>query len=102
MTELWVPESMARTVTEVKQTVSPKPRPMMEWGQDKLEDIEREVLTTVRLKWRCPTGDGGEMVYTGSMWPTGDPGYHHRCTVCQLGIAIHGRTYPRIEYEPAV
>lgn len=57
------------------------------------------VLRPVRESWVCPDpGCGGEMIYTGGMWPTGDPGYHHQCDKCGLARAIHKEHYPQIVY----
>lgn len=47
-------------------------------------------------KWLCPNREcAGEMKDSGWTWPTGDPGYHHTCSVCGFTAAIHGATYPR-------
>ena len=48
-------------------------------------------------RWMCPFDDcDGEMVYTGTIWPTGDPGYHHTCSKddCKFTAAIKGHEYP--------
>lgn len=58
-------------------------------------------MRAVRVTWPCPVHPcEGEMVYNGMSWPTGDPGYHHTCTICKFTAAIHGHRYPAIEYRP--
>lgn len=70
-------------------------RPEMSWysGEVKTRDDGQPVTR----HWMCPEeGCEGEMKSTGTMWPTGSPGYHHRCTVCGVGYAIHNQRFPRI------
>lgn len=70
----------------------------MEWfvGDPELKDVPVKV---VHRMWRCPiNGCTGEMKYTGVQWPTGDPGFHHKCTECGYEGAIRGGAYPRIEH----
>lgn len=52
----------------------------------------------LRVTWQCPLCSG-EMRYNGLIWPTGDPGYHHTCTVCGFSAVIKGKQYPYMEYE---
>lgn len=72
---------------------------MTEWHHGEI--TKRKVpVRPVRVFWICPEGGcGGEMLPTGMIWPTGDPGYHHKCSKCGICLAVHGGTYPRIEYE---
>ena len=64
-------------------------------------EIAVRPVRPVRHVWRCPRCVGGEMVYNGSWWPTGDPGYHHTCSKCGFTTAINGHRYPEIVYEEA-
>jgi hypothetical protein len=65
-------------------------------------NVTRDAMIPVRLRWLCPIEScGGEMIFNGMTWPTGDPGYHHTCNKCEFTAAVHGRRYPSIAYEPA-
>ena len=65
------------------------------------EETREVAVRPVRVEWPCPACEVGTMVYTGEVWPTGDPGYHHLCsnTECRFTAAVH-KKYPRIEYLP--
>ncbi len=53
-----------------------------------------------RVVWRCPAQDCfGEMVQTGIVWPTGDPGYHHECNLCGFTAAIKGAVFGQLDSE---
>ena len=65
----------------------------------KAQPIIREVrVVPYRQHWLCPI-DGGEMEFTGKIWPTGNPGYHHQCRICGFQAAITGGEFPRIVYR---
>jgi hypothetical protein len=51
-----------------------------------------------RVVWKCPTQNcGGDMLATGSMWMTGDPGYHHKCATCGFTAAIKGAQFGPVD-----
>lgn len=70
----------------------------MEWFFDKPQLYSREVKT-FEDKWVCPECKMGYMIYTNSMWPTGDPGYHHKCDGCGHTAAIQGGSFPKLRFE---
>ena len=71
------------------------------WFHGDLEDfVEREEVRPVREHLKCTEGCGGEMKFTGSTWSTFQPGYHHTCDKCGETVAIEGKQFPRISYEP--
>lgn len=50
-----------------------------------------------KMEWLCPFCEGiGKMEWDYSIWPTGNPGYHHQCTRCKFRAAITGNTYPKV------
>lgn len=51
--------------------------------------VTREVpVVSVEVHWPCPVAPcEGEMIYAGWDWPTGDPGYHHKCNRCGFTAA---------------
>lgn len=58
--------------------------------------VKRIEVKTFRETWMCPCdGCSGEMTFNGMTWPTGDPGYHHTCSICEFTAAVHV-TYPRV------
>lgn len=62
--------------------------PTVEWSADR------------RVVWKCPTKDCfGEMVQTGMVWPTGDPGYHHQCNLCGFTAAIKGAVFGEVHTD---
>lgn len=64
---------------------------------------EREVkeeVRTYRVTLSCPACKTGTMEYTGAVWPTGNPGYHHKCDACGEARAVKGGPYPRTRHEP--
>lgn len=74
---------------------------MSEWfsGTPTFIDTPRQ---PVLREWACPVdGCTGKMVFNGHTWPTGDPGYHHTCTVCKGTLAIQGGRYPKMEFIAA-
>lgn len=53
-----------------------------------------EMDASRRVVWRCPIANcGGEMKFTGEVWPTGDPGRHHKCNKCGFTAAIKGAVF---------
>ena len=63
--------------------------------------IEVTPVQAVMERWYCPIdGCDGQMKYTGMTWPTGDPGYHHKCDICDFTAAIQGAKYPRQSFRP--
>lgn len=61
-------------------------------------DFRDERRRPVYREWKCPVpGCTGYMQYTGQCWPTGRPGYHHKCSVCTAGYALE-QVYPRMEF----
>ena len=53
-----------------------------------------------RQVWKCPTvGCSGHMYFTGEVWCTGDPGYHHQCDVCGFKAAIKGAKFLSAEAD---
>ena len=62
--------------------------------------LSESPVQTIRQRWICPMSDcGGEMVFNGFTWPTGNPGYHHTCNKCAFTAAVHGVKYPRVTYK---
>lgn len=60
-----------------------------------------EPVQAFQVRWFCPMpACRGEMRYTGENWPTGNPGYHHQCTVCKFRAAIKEKQFPMIEFRP--
>ena len=69
----------------------------MNWFNDE-PNFKDERRRPVFRHWMCPDPTCvGEMKYTGQCWPTGNPGYHHKCSVCGAGYALRA-VYPRIEF----
>lgn len=63
--------------------------------------VRRQEVKTYRETMACIKEDcDGEMVYTGCSWPTGTPGYHHKCDKCGEVVAVKGATFPRIVTDP--
>lgn len=57
-----------------------------------------ELTADRRVVWKCPTKDCfGEMVQTGMVWPTGQPGYHHQCNLCGFTAAVKGAVFGELE-----
>lgn len=70
---------------------------MSEWlpGAPEFRDTP---VRPVRREVICPKCKEGTMWFTGTSWPTGDPGYHHKCSICEYVAAIRGGQYPKIVY----
>lgn len=65
------------------------------WFNGKPEVSER-LVQTYEQRWLCPVKPcDGEMQFSGMVWPTGDPGYHHTCSKCGFKAAVCGGMYPR-------
>lgn len=73
----------------------------MRWAKDYEEAsvVRREIKPIREHLLCCKEGCGGEMVATGTAWLMSPQGYHHRCDTCGDGVAISGKSYPRIIYE---
>ena len=73
---------------------------MPDWHQGEVKTTRR-VMVPVELHWTCPEpGCGGEMVFNGDVWPTGEPGYHHKCDKCGKVLVLMGASYPTLIHEP--
>lgn len=63
--------------------------------------VEREKVDVYRVAWICDECGEGEMVPTGTQFPTYPPQYQHQCDnrECRHTASSMGETYPKIEYE---
>jgi hypothetical protein len=70
------------------------------WFNQKPQITTKPLGKPVKFIWGCPLdGCDGQMIFNGSTWPTGDPGYHHTCDKCGLTAAIHSKRYPYNGFE---
>lgn len=73
---------------------------MPSWFQGEVKTTRR-VMVPVELHWTCPEpGCGGEMMFTGPILPSMEPGYVHRCNKCCRSVALMGKCYPMMTHEP--
>ncbi len=71
---------------------------MVEWYNNE-PNIEKTPVVPVSEKWLCAQKNcDGAMVYNGTSWPTGTPGYHHTCDECGYTTVLRGKRYPRITH----
>jgi len=73
---------------------------MSEWFVGEKRITKKRLIPYIEI-WHCPElGCEGKMVYTGQVWPTVNPGYHHKCDKCQVVYATHSGQFPRMVTEP--
>ena len=82
--------------TPIAQSVSNNARA---WFASEPETVKKKVVPILQ-HWKCPeVGCDGYMIFTGGVWQTNNPGYHHDCNKCGAAWALQEAPFPRLIWD---